>query len=83
MSGRLLDWIIEGAEVGVGHPDYAGLRSAVEAYLRTRLGEFDDPPDEAPNFGPAPAKIDASEVVPAFAEPAMSPVVVGEHGALG
>lgn len=69
MSERLIDWIIAGAEVGVGHPDYTALRDAVEAYLRTRLGEFDDPPDEEPKLGPAPARIDAAEVVPAFAEP--------------
>jgi len=69
VSARLIDWIIEGAEVGLGHPDYAVLRDAVEAYLRTRLGEFDDPPDDEPKFGPAPATIDADEVVPAFAEP--------------
>jgi type VI secretion system protein ImpC len=69
VSGELIDWIVAGAEVGVGHPDHAALRDAVEAYLRTRLGEFDDPPDEQPKVGPAPAAIDASEVVPAFAEP--------------
>ena len=69
MSHSLLEWIIGGAEVAPGHPDYAALRGAVEAYLRTRLGEFDDPPDEPINFGPAPAKVDASELVPAFAEP--------------
>ncbi len=68
-GGNLIDWIIAGAEVGAGHPDYAGLRDAVEAYLRTRLGEFDDPPDEPVAAGPAPAAVDASEVVPAFAEP--------------
>lgn len=69
MSDSLLDWIIGGAELGPGHPDYPALRGAVEAYLRTRLGEFDDPPDEPLEFGPAPAEIDATEVVPAFAEP--------------
>jgi len=69
VSHSLLEWIIGGAEVAPGHPDYAALRGAVEAYLRTRLGEFDDPPDEPVNFGPAPAKVDASELVPAFAEP--------------
>jgi type VI secretion system ImpC/EvpB family protein len=69
MSERLIDWIIAGAEVGIGHPDYGALRTAVEAYLRTRLGEFDDPPDEEPSFGPAPGTIDASAVVPSLAEP--------------
>jgi type VI secretion system protein ImpC len=69
-GGELLDWILAGAEVSAGHPDYPGLRNAVEAYLRTRLGEFDDPPDEPQNFGPAPARVDARELVAAFAEPA-------------
>ncbi|MFO7561431.1 MAG: type VI secretion system contractile sheath large subunit [Enhygromyxa sp.] len=70
MTQRLIDWIIEGAELSSGHPDYNALRQAVEAYLRTRLGEFDDPPDEPASFGPAPAKLEAAEVVPSLAEPA-------------
>jgi type VI secretion system ImpC/EvpB family protein len=69
MSQRLIDWIVEGAEIGVGHPDHKPLRAAVEAYLRTRLGEFEDPPDEPQRFGPAPAQVDADEVVASLAEP--------------
>jgi len=76
MTGaELIDWIVEGAEVGVGHPDYVALRGAVEAYLRTRLGEFNDPPDlEDPaaglSAGPAPAAVIASEVAVSIPEPA-------------
>lgn len=70
MSGsELLDWIIEGAGVGAGDPDYVGLRESVEAYLRTRLAEFDDPEpaedeaedeaDEEEAAGAEPAPLDA------------------------
>jgi type VI secretion system protein ImpC len=68
-SSQLLDWILAGAEVGAGNADYQSLRDAVVAYLHTRLGEFDDPPDEPQNFGSAPAPVDARELVAAYAEP--------------
>ena len=59
MNVSLLDWIVEGAELGPGSPDYAVLRSAIQAYLRTRLGEFDDPiPEpETRKTGPEPARV--------------------------
>jgi type VI secretion system protein ImpC len=83
-KGSLVDWIIEGAEVGVGHPDYIALRAAVEAYLRTRLGEFDDPPDvdEVVNFGSAPAAVVASEVAVSIPEPAPLDLSAGAPAAL-
>lgn len=73
MSGAsLLDWIVEGAELGPGSPDYAILRAAVQAYLRTRLGEFDDPPPPEPEtrrVGPEPARVSADEVAVSIPEP--------------
>jgi type VI secretion system protein ImpC len=69
----LLDWIVEGAELGPGSPDYAVLRAAVQAYLRTRLGEFDDPPPPEPEkvrrAGPEPARVSADEVAVSIPEP--------------
>lgn len=70
--GSLIDWIVEGAELGPGSPDYGVLRSAVEAYLRIRLGEFDDPaPVEEPphRVGPEPARVSADEVAVSVPEP--------------
>jgi type VI secretion system protein ImpC len=69
-NASLLDWIVEGAELGPGSPDYAVLRSAIEAYLRTRLGEFDDPvaaPEKA--YRPQPARVSADEVAVSVPEP--------------
>jgi type VI secretion system protein ImpC len=73
-QGSLLDWIVEGAELGPGSPDYAVLRAALQAYLRTRLGEFDDPIDpamepEARRIGPEPARVSADEVAVSIPEP--------------
>jgi type VI secretion system protein ImpC len=70
-DASLLDWIVEGAELGPGSPDYAVLRSAIQAYLRTRLGEFDDPiPEpETRKTGPEPARVSADEVAVSIPEP--------------
>jgi type VI secretion system protein ImpC len=70
-NASLLDWIVEGAELGPGSPDYAVLRSAIEAYLRTRLGEFDDPVavPETRRAGPEPARVSADEVAVSIPEP--------------
>jgi type VI secretion system ImpC/EvpB family protein len=67
----LLDWIVEGAELGPGSPDYAVLRSAIAAYLHTRLGEFDDPIPvvETRRAGPEPAKVSLDEVAVSIPEP--------------
>ena len=84
MSERLLDWIIEGAELGPGHPDYAALARAIESYLRTRLGEFDDPL-EAQDLavGPLPETVDAEEVEVSVAEPAPVDAEVAAGGEAG
>jgi type VI secretion system protein ImpC len=70
-QGSLLEWIVEGAELGSGSPDYAVLRAAVQAYLRTRLGEFDDPIEEPETrrVGPEPARVSADEVAVSIPEP--------------
>ncbi|NVB36776.1 type VI secretion system contractile sheath large subunit [Pseudenhygromyxa sp. WMMC2535] len=46
-QAEMLDWVIEGAEVGPHDAGYLELREGVSAYLRTRLTEFDDPDPEA------------------------------------
>lgn len=68
-EGSLLDWIVEGAELGPGSPEYAVLRAAVESYLRTRLGEWHDPVPEEFVAKRAPAAISADEVAVSIPEP--------------
>ncbi|PRQ01985.1 hypothetical protein ENSA7_56520 [Enhygromyxa salina] len=68
----LLEWVVEGAELGARSPAHATLRDAVESYLRTRLGDFDDPtPEVAPKVsaGPLPEAVDASAVQASIPEP--------------
>jgi type VI secretion system protein ImpC len=78
MSERsLLDWIIEGAEVAPGSPDYGPLRAAIESYLRTRLVEFVDPIPEELVAKRAPAAISADEVAVSVPEPAAVDLSLG------
>jgi type VI secretion system protein ImpC len=67
---QMLDWIVEGAEIGGRTPAYASLRDAVESYLRTRLGDFDDPiPEPEPKAGPEPEAVDVDAVQASIPEP--------------
>jgi type VI secretion system protein ImpC len=82
-DASLLDWIVEGAELGPGSPDYAVLRAAIQAYLHTRLGEFDDPiPEpETRKVGAEPARVKADEVAVSIPEPVALADIMSGPGA--
>jgi type VI secretion system protein ImpC len=89
----VLEWVIAGAGVGPGHPEYTLVRDAVDAYLRARLPEFAAPeatppaatptPDTPPSPGLEPPPMDGGALLDSMlAEPVVvtdSRMAVGER----